>query len=887
VFSRLGSAEQGLTSETVAHSLQVFGPNELPVSPPEPAWKRFLNQFRNVLIYVLLASAVISMLLDHAMDSGVIVLVVLLNAIVGYIQEGKAERALRAIKAMTRTRCLVLRNGAQISVDSAELVPGDVVILQAGDRVPADIRLFFTKNLRCDESALTGESQPVSKLVDTLPEALPLAERRNMAYMGTIVTFGVARGVVTSTGVNTEIGSISEMVQSTIIPETPLQKQLAHFATQLSVVIVLVSLLCMAFGMLVRGYGFADMFQAAISIAVATIPEGLPAIVTIALAIGVQRMAKEKALVRRLPSVEVLGAVDVICTDKTGTLTTNEMTVRQLVCADGRYHVTGEGYRPEGAVVNDDSGETVIYGHNPLVQQAALCSMLCNDANVSLQDTAWSLAGDPTEGALLVFAMKTGLINDDVRRDWRRLDELPFESERRYMATLNRGSHQSGHGDEYRVFVKGSPDVLFDACRAQLTAHGEEPFDQLFWTSQADQLAAEGHRVIAQAQKALVKGEEHLDHELISSGLTLIALAGIKDPPRPEAIASIKACHAAGVTVKMITGDNPLTAATIGQELGLDTKQVLTGMQLDQLDQHELAGRLEEVNIFARTSPANKLHLVRSLQEQHHVVAMTGDGVNDAPALRQSEIGVAMGLKGTDAAREAADIILLDDQFSTIATAVKEGRTVYDNVVKSIVFILPTSLAEAMVVILAIMLGSVLPITPAQILWINMVTTVTLALAIGFESAEPGIMDRPPRAPGQQLITRTLLLRMALVVLVSASVIFWLFTAFLEQGASLELSRTVAINTLVLIEAVYLLNCRFLHAGIFTWRFLVGIWPSLIAIFTVVMVQLGFTYLPLSQKLFGLETMSAKAWLVCISASLPILFIVEIEKFILRSRGSH
>lgn len=876
VQSAFRTSEQGLDDKTVSSLLAQYGRNELPIRKPMPGWKRFLNQFRNVLIYILIVSAVISLLLDHVVDSGVILLVIVVNAIVGFIQEGKAERALRAIMAMTRTHCIVIRNGAQENIDSAELVPGDIVALQAGDRVPADLRLVFSKNLQVDESALTGESQAVSKQTDALAENTILAERTNMAYMGTIITFGVARGIVCNTGVTTEIGTISELVQQAVMPETPLQKQLRHFASQLSLVIVGVSLLCMAFGIVVRNYAFADMFQAAISIAVATIPEGLPAIVTIALAIGVQRMSQSKALVRRLPSVEVLGSVDVICTDKTGTLTTNEMTVRELVSSTRHYLVSGEGYCPTGSIRDKSTEEEVASGDDELINQAALIAMLCNDANVSEEDSLWKLHGDPTEGALLVMAMKSGLVGEEVKRDWPRVDELPFESERQYMATFV-GNNKSGEKNRGQfVALKGSPDLLTKVCSYQLGMDGKQALDRAYWQNKTDELAARGMRVLALAQK---ENMSVFNHESITDDLVLVALAGISDPPRPEAIDSIRSCHHAGITVKMITGDNPLTAQAIGRELGLQAAKVLTGKELDNQGDEALASVIEGVEIFARTSPANKLALVKILQQQNHVVAMTGDGVNDAPALRQADIGVAMGRKGTDAAKEASDIVLMDDQFSTIAVAVQEGRTVYDNIVKSILFILPTSMAEAVVIIAAIMMGVLLPITPAQILWINMVTTVTLALALAFEPPEPHLMDQPPRLPGQGLITPGLLWRMCLVVAISATIVFQMFTFYLSQGASIELARTVAINTLVLIEAVYLINCRFLNAGIFTWRIFTGALPAIIAIISVVLLQLLFTYLPLFQNLFGLEGMSLKAWLISLGAALPILFIVEIEKY--------
>ncbi|MBT6043782.1 MAG: HAD-IC family P-type ATPase [Gammaproteobacteria bacterium] len=879
IFSAYETKENGLDKKLLIGLQQRYGRNELPLHPLEPGWKRFLNQFRNVLIYVLLVSAIISLLLEHLVDSGVILLVVVVNAIVGFVQEGKAVRALDAILSMARTHCLVFREGVQESIDSAELVPGDVVIIQAGDRVSADLRLFYCKNLRCDESALTGESQPVSKHENPIAEHTTLAERKNMVYMGTMVTFGVARGIVCNTGMNTEIGTISEMVQHTSLPETPLQRQLAQFARQLSFLIVLVSLLSMAFGVLVWDYAFADMFQAAISIAVATIPEGLPAIVTIALAIGVQRMSQNHALVRRLPSVEVLGSVDVICTDKTGTLTTNEMTVRELVCSARHYIISGEGYKPEGVISEKNSAEKILLENDKQVKRAAEIAMLCNDASVSREDGQWLLAGDPTEGALLVFGLKAGLVQKDLLKDFPKTDELPFESERRYMATLHTGAKHLENSGSSLVAMKGSPDVLLSCCSDQLTAEGKQALDTEYWQKQMFELAAKGMRVMALVQKEEVAT---LSHENVSTGLTMVALAGINDPPRPEAIASIKACHAAGIRVKMITGDSQVTAEAIGRELGLDADKVLSGSDLDKLDDEALADVAEQVHIYARTSPANKLALVKSLRSRNHVVAMTGDGVNDAPALRQADIGVAMGMKGTDAAREASDIVLTDDQFSTIALAVLEGRTVYDNIMKSILFILPTSLAEAVVIITAIIMGTLLPITPAQILWINMITTVTLALALAFEPPEPKLMEQAPRPTGQGLITAALLLRMMLVVSVAATIIFQLFTWTLAQGASIEFARTVAINTLVLIETVYLINCRFMKQGIFTRRIFAGAMPSFLAIVSVVLMQIVFTYLPFSQNIFGLESLDSRAWLLCLAAALPILFIVEAEKFVVR-----
>ncbi|MEO1830382.1 MAG: HAD-IC family P-type ATPase [Pseudomonas sp.] len=867
-LEQLGGSEQGLTGAEAARRLQQCGPNALPPAPPEPAWRRFARQFQNTLIYVLIASGVISLLMGHRVDAGVIFGVVLINALVGFVQEGKASAALQTILGMTRTRSLVWRDGQLRTVDSSELVPGDVVSLQAGDKVPADLRLLQLKDLACDESMLTGESVAVRKHLEADAADVPLAEQYGMAFMGTLVTAGVARGLVCRTAAQTEIGRISELTRQVSLTATPLQVQLTRFARQLSILTVVIALLTLLIGNLLRGLALDDMVQAAIGIAVATIPEGLPAIVTIALAIGVQRMARQQALVRRLPSVEVLGSVDVICSDKTGTLTANAMTARQCVTALQLHRIGGDGYSPQGAIEPAADGALLA---------AARVALLCNDASVSQEDGQWRLHGDPTEGALLVLARKALTNASELLEHWPRVEELPFESERRYMATL----HRSDTDGVALLAVKGAPDRLIGCCDSQFGSNGPEPLELSRWQAELQRLGADGMRVMALAERRLPV-DSHAEHALVEQGLCLLALVGISDPPRPEAIASIARCHQAGIRVKMITGDNPVTAAAIGAELGLNVQRVMTGAELDRLDSKGLDEAASAVDIFARTSPANKLQLVEALQRQGRVVAMTGDGVNDAPALRQANIGIAMGGKGTDAAREAGDMVLTDDNFATIAHAVAEGRTVYDNVVKSILYILPTSLAEATVIILAILLGWTLPITPAQILWINMVTTVTLALALAFEPPEPGVMARPPRPAGQSLIGAALAGRAALVSVWAALLVFWQFSDYLSHGASVELARAVAVNTLVMIEAVYLINCRFLDASVLSPAIVRRAGPMLGAIVGVVLLQLLYSYLPWSQQLFGLESLSAADWLRLTAVALSIFVVVELEKALRR-----
>ncbi|GMG86637.1 cation-transporting P-type ATPase [Biformimicrobium ophioploci] len=877
VFHLLETGDGGLAERDVLRRAQRYGKNTLPGVAFTPAWQRLLHQVDNALIYILIASALVSFALGHVVDGGVIIAVVIINGIVGFIQEGKAEAALQSILSMIRTESLVVRDGVATSVDSSELVPGDYVMLQAGDRVPADIRISWCKDLRCDESALTGESQPVEKQVEPVATDAPLAERTSMAYMGTMVTYGAARGVVCDTGLATQVGGISELVRRASIPETPLQKQLKRFAQQLSVGILILSVAAMLFGVYFRDYAFDEMFQAAIGIAVASVPEGLPAIVTIALAIGVQRMARSNALVRRLPGVEVLGSVDVICSDKTGTLTTNTMTARELVVGSGSLDISGEGYRPQGNFRDRSSGALVETSRDTLVTRACLAAMLCNDASLTESDADWVMHGDPTEGALLVMAYKYGIRPGSVGGNWARIDELPFETEKRYMATLHRETDGSGI-----AMIKGAPDQLLQSCVFQLGVAGEEPLDLQYWRRHLHSLAERGMRVMALAQKKIASSAAGISHADVAEGLTILALVGISDPPRAEAVASIRACHEAGIRVKMITGDSPDTASAIGDELGLVTHEAQTGRELDALAEGELAQVASRVDIFARTSPANKLQLVNALQAQGHVVAMTGDGVNDAPALRTADIGVAMGKKGTDAAREAADIILTDDNFATIVRAVQEGRTVYDNIVKSILFVLPTSLAEAAVILIAIVVGQVLPITPAQILWVNMITAVTLALALALEPPEAGLMLRPPRASSQGLITANLVSRILLVGICSALIVFGLFSYFRAQGESLELARSVAVNALVMVEAVYLLSCRHLTASIFRRDFFRGALPAFLAIAIVALFQLGFTYLPVSQQLFGLEALHLQHWIAILLACLPLVLAVELEKWLWR-----
>ncbi len=868
LLKALQSEASGLSDEGAAARREQFGRNEMPTVAGTPAWKRLLRQFRSLFIYVLLASGGISYFLGHFVDAGVIIAVVLINGIIGFIQEGKAEEALNSILSMAITHCIVLRDGELQTRDSTELVPGDVVSLQAGDRVPADIRLLQSKELRSDESILTGESEPSDKHCETVAGDAAIAQRHNMVFMGTMIVAGAATGVVTHTGVATQIGAINQLVDSVRPQTTRLQQQLSALARNLTFLVLALSLLIILYGMGVHGYGFAEMLQSAIAIAVAAIPEELPVIVTIVLSIGVVRMARSNALVRRLPAVEVLGSVDIVCTDKTGTLTANAMTVRVIETAAASIKVEGEGYAPQGALSPHDAA------WEPVLAKIALIGMLCNDANTTQDEQGhWQVSGDPTEGALIVLARKQGLGRAASQSSYPRLDALPFDSEKRYMATL----HADAAAGAF-VALKGAPERVLQMCAQQYGANGIEALDLSSWQHKVAALAEQGMRVLALAHKQFPDNKTEIVDTDVQTGMVILALVGISDPPRSEAISAIARCHEAGIRVKMITGDNPITAKAIAKELGLNADKVLTGQDLDAMDDKALEKASETVDIYARTSPANKLQLVAALQRLHHVVAMTGDGVNDAPALRKADIGVAMGLKGTDAAREAGDIVLTDDNFATIAQAVTIGRTVYDNTVKSLLFMLPTQLAEAGVVLLAIIFGWVLPITAPQILWINMVTTVTLSLALAFELTERGAMLHPPRPFAQGLITASVLRRVLLVGLSSTVVTFAVFLWYLRVDQDVDYARTMAVNIVVMIEALYLLNCRFFDESIFHKDMLKGATPVMLSITAVVIGQLLFTYLPISQSIFMVTNISLLDWLVVIAAASVILVLVEIEK---------
>ncbi len=869
-------ANSGLQADELARRQALYGANALPSPPRRPAWLRFALQFHNVLIYVLLASGSVTALLGHWVDTGVIFGVVLINAVIGFIQEGKAERALEAVRDMLSPTAVVLRAGQRLELPAEHLVPGDIVLLASGDRVPADLRLIEERNLRIDEAILTGESLPVEKDIAPLPANTPLPDRACMAYSGTLVLFGQGRGVVVATGGNTELGRIGHMLEQVQSIATPLMRKLERFGQMLTVGILLLAGLMFAVGVWLRHYPAEEMFTAAVGLAVAAIPEGLPAVLTITMAIGVQRMAQRNAIIRRLPAVEALGAVTVICSDKTGTLTRNEMTARYLATADALIDITGAGYSPQGGFML--AGQPLPEALQASIHDIARACLLCNDAELRAEAGSWRVEGDPTEGALLTLALKAGLARDFEQRALPRIDTIPFESEHRFMATLHHD-----HAGHALVFLKGAPERVMEMCNRERRGGSDHPLTPGHWQQAIAQLAQAGARVLAIACKPVDRHQRELDFEHVEGGLTLLALVGLIDPPREEAMRAVAACHSAGIRVKMITGDHAITASAIGQQLNIGRGlPALQGSDIEQLDDQALRQAVQQHDVFARASPEHKLRLVQALQAEGEIVAMTGDGVNDAPALKRADVGVAMGQKGSAVTREAGEMVLADDNFASIAAAVEEGRTVFQNIRKSMVFMMPTNGGEAGMLLVAVLLGMTLPITAAQILWVNMVTTITLALAIAFERPEHTTMQQPPRSPREPLFNGFMLWQVCFVSLLIVTSGLGLFLWELSLGTPLETARTVAVNALVMAELVYLFNCRYLLAPVLNWQGLTGNRYALMAVAGLLLLQLLFTYLPAMQALFDTRGLAARQWALVAMVGVAVFTLVELQKAVAR-----
>jgi len=882
------NAEAGLDRFAVQRRQAEFGANQLTPRKGRSPWMRFLLQFHNPLIYILLAASGIKLAMGGWVDAGVILGVVLINAWIGYLQEAKAERAIEALSKSLVTESTVVRAGKTVRVPSTELVPGDVVLLASGDKVPADLRLVATRDLQVAEAALTGESTAVEKSAEaSLERETPLADRVNMAYASTLVTYGQGRGVVVATGDHTEIGRISEMISAAPDLETPLTRKMAAFSHKLLILILGIAAVVVAIGLL-RGDRVEDIASSAIALAVGAIPEGLPAAVTVTLAIGVARMARRRAIIRKLPAVETLGSTTVICSDKTGTLTQNQMTVRQVVVGDAVVEVEGNGYDPEGRLTLD--GKPLTPAEAAGVTECLLAGLLCNDSILVQKEGRWEAQGDPTEAALIVAARKAGLEDAGLKSRLPRVDAIPFESQHQFMATL----HRDAAAGRTLVYLKGAVEVVLERCDAALDARGQPlALDRGRIQERVAQLASAGLRVLAFARAELPPDTQRLSVHHLPRNFTFLGLQGMIDPPRPEAIAAVAACHRAGIQVKMITGDHAGTAVAVGRQLGLvkdpqpsGHPAALTGKDLAALADDALVEAAEKVSVFARVSPEQKLRLVEALQARGHVVAMTGDGVNDGPALKQANIGVAMGITGTEVAKEASDMVLTDDNFASIQAAVEEGRNVFDNLTKIITWALPSNLGQGLVILAAALVGTTLPILPLQVLWINMTTGGVLGLFLALEPKERDLMERPPRAPAAPILTGQMLAQVTLVGVLILAAAFGLFKWELARGAGVDAARTVALNTVAVIQALYLVNCRSLRHSIWSIGVFRNGWLWL-GIAGVLALQAGLTYLPFLNAVFQTAPIGLDEWSRILGAGVAGLLLVELQKGLVhRKSGS-
>ena len=885
---------EGLSENEANERLQTFGKNLLPEKKKKSEIIKFLKHFNDILIYILFVAAIVTFFVKGPLDATIILIVAIVNASIGYFQENKAQKALENIKKMLSLKAQVIRGGKRMEVDASDLTVGDIVFISPGDKIPADLRLFKADNLRVEESALTGESVPTEKKVNALPENTELGDRINMAFSGTTVSAGTGTGIVIATGANTELGKINQMMSNVEELTTPLLKQTAKFGKMISFVIVGGAALIYLFGYFFRDYETYQLLLSVIGLAIAAIPEGLPAILAIILSIGVQNMAKRNSIVRTLPSVETLGSVSVICSDKTGTLTKNEMTVKTLETRDGEYFVTGTGYAPEGDIYTnydnaDCRNETTVrescskvdFAQEPVLKELIKAFNICNEASlIQDEDGFWQINGDPTEGSLVTLFHKATINHAPLNR----ISTIPFDSEYKYMATL---VEKDGHNV---IYVKGAPDKLMEMSEFEETEKGQEPFLKEHWERQISAIATRGQRTIGAAYKIVDKSVTKIDHSDIHDGIVFLGLAGIIDPPREEVIEAIQKCKEAGITVKMITGDHVDTARTIAKELGIgDGSKGLQGKDLEKMSDEEMQKAVMEYDVFARTSPEHKLRLVQALQANGIICAMTGDGVNDAPALKKADIGIAMGIKGTEVTKEAAEIVLADDNFSTIVAAVEEGRRVYDNLKKTILFILPTNGAEAFLIIAAILFGTIMPLTPVQILWVNLVTSVTISLALAFERLEPGTMRRPPRSPKTPLLSSYFIWRIIFMSVLIGGWTLWinigLEQTFTEMGMALaekkSLIETITLQTIVMAQMFHLFNSRSIRGNAFkeNWFSNKAVWVVCALLFVL---QGSITYLPFMNEAFGTTPLALYYWQYPFMLGVAVFFIVEIEKAIFR-----
>lgn len=869
VLNNLQSQSSGLTQNEASARLARDGANALPEKAGKPAWLRFLTHFHDVLIYVLIAAAALTAIMGHWVDTAVILGVAVINALIGHVQENNAEKSLKGIRNMLSSAAVVIRNGQHETAPTTELVVGDIVVLRAGDRIPADLRVMEAHNLRVEEAILTGESTVVDKTAEALEGELPLGDRKNLLFSGTTLSAGAGLGVVIATGEATELGHINQMMTAIEKHRTPLLVQMDKLGKAIFSLILAMMVGLFIFSLLLRDMPMGELLLSLISLAVAAVPEGLPAIISIILSLGIQTMARKRAIIRKLPTIETLGAMSVICSDKTGTLTMNEMTVKAIITADKNYRVQGNSYEPTGEILVENDATTAEMRPGSVLETYLRTIDLCNDSQLMRNEQGhWGITGGPTEGALKVLAAKANLpaIDTELR------SKIPFDSQYKYMATHFR------IGQDERVLVTGAPDVLFKLCQQQQTATGTEAFTQAHWEAEIARYAKEGLRMVAAAWKPTRADAGTLTHDCLSDGLIFLGIAGMMDPPRPEAIDAIGACQQAGIRVKMITGDHPQTAMSIGGMLGIhNSAHAVTGYELEQMDDTALAEAAVTYDIFARTSPEHKLRLVKALQNKGEIVGMTGDGVNDAPALKQADVGIAMGIKGTEVTKEAADMVLTDDNFATIASAVQEGRRVYDNLKKTILFIMPTNLAQGLLIIVALLAGNLMPLTPVLILWMNMATSATLSFGLAFEAGERNIMRRPPRRPHENVMDGFAIWRVGFVGTLIAASAFMLEAWLQPRGHSPEFIRTVLLQTLVTAQWVYMLNCR-VSDGFSLGRGLLmnkGIW---LVSGILLLLQLAIIYVPFLQMMFGTEALPLRYWGITLAIGVALFLIVEIEK---------
>lgn len=875
VLDELGvDASSGLDSVQVEKQRERYGENSLSQKREKSKFILFLQQFNQPLVYILLVATVVTALLGEWIDSAVIFGVVLINSIIGYVQELKAIKAIEALAKMGVVSTTVIREGEKLSIDSKELVVGDVVVLYSGDKVPADMRLVKSKELKSDESSLTGESLSAEKNSATLDAATSLADRANMLYSSTLITSGSAIGVVVATGDRTEIGKINTMISSADILETPLTIKIAQFSKILLYIIIALSLFTFTVGIL-QGGESVEMFMAAVALGVAAIPEGLPAAMTIILAIGVGRMAKQNAIIRKLPAVETLGSTTVICSDKTGTLTQNQMAVRQIYAGERLYEVGGIGYESKGEIESLQGGS---FEDNSAFVETLKAGMLCNVSNITKEGSGYKVIGDPTEAALIVSAQKAGFKREILEDELIHIDTLDFDSKNQYMASYYGAKDKNSS----HIFIKGSLEKILQRCEYMLSSDGSRvELDREKVVQEAEAMASKGMRVLAFAY--LDRGEwiDSIEHHHVQKGLTFLGLQGMIDPPRSEVRDSIESCHRAGIGVKMITGDHKITALAIAKEIGLKTdgrSDALSGAELESLSDEELEKLIDEVNVFARVTPEQKLRLVKLLQGRGNIVAMTGDGVNDAPALKQANIGTAMGITGTEVSKEAADMILTDDNFTTIRNAVEEGRGVYDNIIKFITWILPTNVGQGLVILFAVLFAFPLPLSPVQVLWVNMTTAVLLGLTLAFEPKESGLMDRLPREPNSPILSKLLLKRVIYVgsmLVVLSFGVFWYVYEY--SGGSIEQARSAAVTLFIVGQTFYLFNCRSMSLSMFKLGVFSNRW-LLVGVGAMAVFQLLFIYTPLMNTLFGTAPMGLSEWVLIFIGSVIIYSVVEIEK---------